>query len=140
MWKREKRDGKITKIPYTISGAKAKADDSATWARFDQCLGAYENGNEYDGIGFVLTREVGVVGIDLDGCRDIKTGEISEEADHIVSQLRSYTEISPSKTGLHVGLRNTSRRAQAQRVSGGLRQRPIFDRDRQCPQRLQRYH
>lgn len=45
---------------------------------------------------------MGIVGIDLDDCRDPATGEITDEAKLIVDQLRSYTEISPSGQGLRI--------------------------------------
>nr|WP_233265125.1 hypothetical protein [Halomarina oriensis] len=43
-----------------------------------------------------------MVGVDLDDCRDSDTGELSENARAIVEQLDSYTEVSPSGTGVHV--------------------------------------
>ena len=107
LWKPEERDGKLTKIPYSISGIKARVDAPSTWCSYDECYATYLSSDEYDGIGFVLTKDVGLVGIDLDGCRDPQTGEISDEADRIVSQLQSYTEISPSQSGLHIWIYGT---------------------------------
>lgn len=54
------------------------------------------------GIGFVFTDKDPFTGIDLDGCRNPKTGEIQEWAMEIVVQFESYTEVSPSGTGLHI--------------------------------------
>ena len=58
-----------------------------------------------DGIGFVFTSDDRYTGIDLDKCRNPKTGEISPKAVEIVRLLNSYTEISPSGCGLHIILK-----------------------------------
>jgi hypothetical protein len=53
--------------------------------------------------GFVFDAERdGIAGIDLDGCRDPTTGEIAEWAMKIVRSINSYTEISPSGTGVKI--------------------------------------
>src|SRR5207244_2269479 len=44
----------------------------------------------------------GLVGVDLDHCRDPETGAIEPWALAIVKELASYTEASPSRTGVHV--------------------------------------
>lgn len=54
------------------------------------------------GIGFAFIESDGFVGIDLDNCIDKETGEFSELAQKICNSSMSYTEISPSWTGLHV--------------------------------------
>ena len=59
----------------------------------------------YDSIGFVFTSEDSFCGVDLDKCRDADSGELEEWAREIIDELNSYTEISPSKTGVHVILR-----------------------------------
>jgi putative DNA primase/helicase len=43
-----------------------------------------------------------LAGVDLDGCRNPRTGEIEARATEIVKGLGSYTELSPSETGLKV--------------------------------------
>lgn len=90
---------KPTKQPLNPrDGALASTSDPATWATFDEacgCLGA-------DGIGFVFTTGDDYVGVDLDHCRDAASGEVEPWALRIVGQLSSYSEISPSGTGIHV--------------------------------------
>jgi putative DNA primase/helicase len=54
------------------------------------------------GLGFVFTEHDPCVGIDLDRCVDPDTGTIALWAQHHVGALASYTEITPSGTGLHV--------------------------------------
>jgi archaellum biogenesis ATPase FlaH len=41
-------------------------------------------------------------GIDLDGCRDPETGVVSDWARLIVKQFQSYSEVSPSGTGIKI--------------------------------------
>ena len=50
----------------------------------------------------MLTSDNGFVGVDLDHVRDPTTGETQEWAQDIVDRLDSYTEISPSGTGLRI--------------------------------------
>jgi len=91
---------KVTKVPYNpVTGAPAKANEPSTWTDYETCLAAIERG-EYDGIGFEIAPPY--VGSDLDNCRDPETGEVEEWALDVVAHLDSYTEISPSGTGIHV--------------------------------------
>jgi hypothetical protein len=50
----------------------------------------------------VFDPEAGIVGVDLDNCRDADSEEIEKWAVDIIDRLDSYTEISPSGTGIHV--------------------------------------
>jgi hypothetical protein len=94
--------GKPTKVPYQVNGAKASSTDPNTWTDYRTAVeGVKINGCV--GVGFVVTE--GIVGFDLDGCRNPKTGEVAEWADRIVDALDSYTEITPSLTGLRVWVR-----------------------------------
>src|SRR5439155_14732757 len=76
----------------------------ATWGSFDAALAAVVAGKA-DGAGIVLGD--GVVGVDVDDCRDPETGALTAEALAIVQALDSYTEVSPSRTGLHVLVRGS---------------------------------
>ena len=101
-YRMEERAGqsKPTKVPYSpSSGEKAKANDVATWTDYETCVAAVERG-EYDGIGFEFGS--GYIGIDLDHCRDVETGEVQDWAQDIIAHLDSYTEASPSGTGVHI--------------------------------------
>jgi hypothetical protein len=53
----------------------------------------------------VFTSEDDLCGVDLDKCLDPETGEIESWAQEIVGELSSYTEISPSGTGVHILIR-----------------------------------
>lgn len=98
----EKR-GKYDKIPYRADapnyGLSTARPDS--WFSFEAAQRAFDtNPNLFHGLGFVLTGIKGVVGTDLDGC--VNNGVIADWAKEIVGDLNSYTEISPSGTGLRV--------------------------------------
>jgi len=102
--KKKGKAGKISKVPINPNkkkSAPASVSDPETWGRFKKAIEAYERLG-IDGIGFVFTKNDHYVGIDLDKCRDPKTEKIDAEAMAIVKALQSYTEISPSGTGLHI--------------------------------------
>jgi putative DNA primase/helicase len=109
-WKLEERPDrntgeiKLTKIPYQPHGPKAESDNPDTWSTFEAVLAAYQAGG-FSGIGFVLTKDIGIVGVDLDHCRNPETGVIEAWAQRIVDRLNSYTEITPSNEGLRIFIR-----------------------------------
>ena len=51
--------------------------------------------------GIVFTGD-GLGGVDLDGCRDPRTGAIAEWAQELIDRFNSYTEVSPSGTGVKI--------------------------------------
>jgi hypothetical protein len=99
-WEERQRDGKPTKIPINPkTGQMARANTSDTWAAFDT---AYQFSRQKNcGIGFVFSIEDDLCGVDLDKCID-QTGKLEDWAEKIVAKLNSYTELSPSKRGVHV--------------------------------------
>lgn len=101
LWNQETRDGKPTKVPYQPlhPAQRAAVNDPSTWASLLEALAAHADGKS-DGIGIVLGD--GLVGVDLDSCRNAETGALSAEARAIISELDSYTEVSPSGTGVHI--------------------------------------
>src|SRR5919107_1680161 len=106
-WRKEERDGKSTKIPYSpTTGQRASSTDANTWSDYEEAVKACKNYG-YSGIGFVFTAEDDLCGVDLDGCLDPETGEIEGWAQEVIEELDSYTEISPSGTGVHILVRAT---------------------------------
>lgn len=102
LWRFEKRGGKLTKIPRDPKQARnASSTNPKTWGTFTE---AYEGHSRYecDGVGFVFTADDDFIGVDLDKCRNIDDGIIDTWAQKIVARLDSYTEISPSRTGVHI--------------------------------------
>lgn len=98
-WRHETRKGTTTKIPFTPGTTLwAHTDKPETWGSYgDAC--AMQG---CDGPGLVLTGLADVTALDLDHCRDAVTGRIEPWALAICDQAQSYTEISPSGTGLHI--------------------------------------
>jgi putative DNA primase/helicase len=105
VYKLEERGSKTTKIPYIAGGVgKASSTNSETWRTFEEARDALRTGR-YDGIGFVFSSGDPYAGVDLDHCRDPKTGALEEWAAEIVRDLDGYTEISPSGKGVHIIVR-----------------------------------
>jgi putative DNA primase/helicase len=106
-WRWELRDGKWTKIPVDAGNREqASSTDPDTWSTFGQAL-AYSRRRRLAGIGYVFGHRDPFAGADLDNCRDPETGAISPWALEIVRLLDSYTEVSPSSSGLKVFVRAT---------------------------------
>jgi putative DNA primase/helicase len=104
-WRLKRRKGgKMGKIPVSPeTGVLAKVNAPRLWGSFAAALQACKSGKwGCAGIGFVFTRQDPYVGIDLDHCRDSRTGAIDPWAQEIIDKAKSYTEISPSGTGFHI--------------------------------------
>ncbi len=95
---------KWTKVPFNpITGKNASSTDPTTWTDFKTAYLAYKkNMDQYDGIGFVLTKDDPYAGWDLDDCRDVEAKKPTRWADEIITALNSYSEISPSGTGYRI--------------------------------------
>ncbi len=103
-WRNEMRNGKITKVPYCSATRQAEADDASTWLPHDQAVliaEAIVNGSG-GGIGIELGQcgEAWIAGVDLDTCRDPVSGIVEPWAVAVIERLNSYTEVSPSQTGV----------------------------------------
>ena len=104
VWRAELRsNGNWTKVPFNArTHQKAKSNDPKTWGSFEIAIEAFQCSRKYSGIGFMLSPRDGYVGWDLDHCRDLETGQVEPWAQNIITKLDSYTEISPSGTGIRV--------------------------------------
>jgi len=101
-WKLVERDGKATKLPYNPkTGNLADSTNPETWGTIQQAEIATETYSG-DGIGFVFSASDPFTGIDLDKCFNPDTGELEPWARRYVDVFQSYTEFSPSGTGLHI--------------------------------------
>ena len=102
-WKEEKVKGrkKPSKVPKNPISGENLSVTGGTFT-FKEASKAFKKKLfPFTGIGFVFDDD-DFVGIDLDNCRNVETGEIDSSAMDIVKKLNSYTEISPSGTGLHI--------------------------------------
>lgn len=85
------------KIPFNPrTGYAAKAGQPDTWATFGEVVHAAP---QYDGIGFEFDGS-GIIGVDFDHC--IENGQLAPWVAEWVKRFDSYTEISPSGTGIHI--------------------------------------
>ncbi len=104
-WGARRASGKWAKIPHSVStNAPADAGNDANWCAFERaCLAMVAGG--YSGIGYVPTVDDGFTLADLDNCRNPDTGELAEWARAFIERFHTYTEVSPSGSGLRLVLR-----------------------------------
>ena len=103
LWRYVGRNGKPTKLPYQSPRLFAKSSDPSTWMDFTSAVRVFQQGG-FDGLGFVFSKDSGIVGVDLDWKTWAGEG-VPLEAQTIVDRLNSYTEWSPSGKGCHILLR-----------------------------------
>src|ERR1035437_6245413 len=90
--------GGLNKIPYDRRGYPAKYTDPSTWMSYEEAVLQSQRPG-YTGIGFVLHKELHIVGCDFDHC--IVDGVLDPEVEGWVAKLNTYTELSFSGEGLH---------------------------------------
>ena len=105
-WRREERGGQMTKVPVNPrTGHRASSVEPNHWTTHREAVAFLElharlyPGHER-GLGFVFERRNRVVGVDLDHV--LVGGKLDPKAQQVVEEMDSYTEFSPSQTGLHV--------------------------------------
>jgi hypothetical protein len=106
VWKLEvsKRTGKKLKVPYYVDGTRRKGTqgepaDRSKLATFDQACKALKAWGS--GLGFAMLPDWGLVGLDFDHC--VTDGVIMPAVQEVVGA--TYTEFSPSGTGVHAFVR-----------------------------------
>jgi hypothetical protein len=113
-WRREERRNRAgeiewTKVPYDCRKMSRRAStvDPGTWSTFDQVVAAVPEPDPEHGMGFAFHPSAGIVGIDLDACVTYDDNGrllIAPWARKILERLNTYTELSPSRAGLHLYL------------------------------------
>lgn len=118
VWNEKKK--KYEKIPHRARqpGYGLSTKSTQGWAPFHVAMAVYlQNPGKFAGVGYLVTGEKvagaaadvfapgDLAGVDLDHCRDAATGEIAPWAAEVIAKLDSYTEVSPSGTGLRVMVR-----------------------------------
>jgi hypothetical protein len=98
------------------TGGLAASTRSATWSTANDALAAVERWN-LSGVGFVFTDSDSYSGVDIDNCRDPESGQIAGWAWDVIRTLDSYTEISPSGTGVHVIVRGKLPAGQGNQIA-----------------------
>lgn len=95
LWRYEERNGKRTKVPYRLNGSCANSTDRRSFTDFQHIKSA---ASEYDGIGMGVFD--GFCAVDIEHC--VTDGKLSDRAQDIVDTMDSYTEYSPSGTGVRI--------------------------------------
>jgi hypothetical protein len=95
----QKKPRKVPVDPRT--GRNASSTDPDTWATFEEAEKALRGGG-YDGLMFAIYPCDGYVFIDLDRCRNPQNRTPNAQAKSILRLLNSYSEVSPSGTGVHI--------------------------------------
>ena len=127
----ENRDDKPAKFSTTRTFLRrAKANDPATWATFDQALESVRIGVGRRA-GFVFSPDDPYVGVDLDDCRDLETGELHPAAADIVAKARQLHRGVAVRHGRpHLRAWRTDRLAQPDRQDSWGGEFEIYDRGR----------
>lgn len=105
---RTDEDGDVewAKVPYYPEGRRADPTSPSTWSSWSWCWESYLAGG-WDGVGHVVTGS-GLVAGDLDKVVvDAATDGLVPLARRIVDRLDTYTEYSPSGTGVRLLLIGT---------------------------------
>jgi len=97
-----KQDGKTDKIPVDPkTGGAGSVSDRGTWSSFQDAYTYYKkNLLRRGGVGFVFTEKDPFAGADLDNCRNPTSGVIRDWAKTYLIRFNTYSEISPSETGV----------------------------------------
>lgn len=113
VWRYEESEGgKPTKVPYSPRTHRhADVNDPSTWATYEEAVSAVMNFNMYAGIGFMLSFNDPFAFIDLDDPYELKADgtykhqnpdEVFQKQLKIYNAFESYSEWSPSGTGIHI--------------------------------------
>ena len=113
-WIAKFEDGKLKKPPIQAAGQNqgmlADKTNPQHLCSFERAKRFYElnrgdplQGGRVAGVGFVLTKQTGIVGIDLDHC--VEDGIVSTWASEIIESVGGFAELSPSGTGVHIYLK-----------------------------------
>lgn len=95
LWKYEERDGNRTEVPYQTNGLRANSANKATFTNYAI---AVRHRAGYDGIGIGVFGDI--CAIDIDSC--VEDGVLSDMAEDIIARMDTYTEYSPSGTGVRI--------------------------------------
>lgn len=101
-WEWKWNGKKWDKLPMQPNCRPGSTADVSTWSDFPTVVDAA--GRHGFGLGFVFSGD-GLIGIDIDDCRDPESGTLQPWAREIVELLNTYGEVSPSGTGVKLFVR-----------------------------------
>lgn len=100
LWKYEDREGKSTKVPYTVTGMRASVSRVDDFSTYEEARAALERRpDKFSGLGIGMFDDL--VGIDIDHCIG-PDGQLTPLAVEVIDRIGSYAERSPSNTGVHI--------------------------------------
>ncbi|HET8913437.1 MAG TPA: phage/plasmid primase, P4 family [Ktedonobacteraceae bacterium] len=114
VWRKKERKNRLTKVPYNPRTRQvARSDDPKTWGSYEQAWACFNQHRAcYHGIGYMFHHDI--TGVDLDHCIQ-EDDSIDAWAQDILTRMHSYSERSPSNTGIHILIRGT--------IPAGIRRR-----------------
>ena len=111
------------------TGKLANAHDHSNWTDGATAAAVVQAWGTEWGIGFVLTEAIHIAVIDIDGCRNPESGEISDLAKVLITMLAgAYVEISISGRGLHIWFKYSGRMPPHASRAAGIGE--FYHRDR----------
>lgn len=103
------KDGKFRKKPYAYNDdctfyepGVARYTDEGNWLSYTEAYQIFNDYEEVTGVGFVFSDQDNFVALDIDYCISTEGLRMKNGALDIINKSKSYTELSPSKTGIHV--------------------------------------
>lgn len=106
VWRWAGSGGARFKLPVNAKTGKAgSSTDPGAWSDYATAVATFEGGG-YEGLAFALGE--GRWAVDLDHCRDAESGVIEPWAASVIKRMDSYSEVSPSGTGVHVLMYGTT--------------------------------
>jgi putative DNA primase/helicase len=94
---------KYDKVIFQLNGRLASSTNPRNWSSFESAFAAYQSSRlQFHGVAYALAPDDGMVGIDIDHARNRTNGAMPRWVRDRVAHLDSYTEASPSGTGLRL--------------------------------------
>jgi len=118
------------KVPVDChTGSNGDVTNPATWVSYMTAVG-FTTLHPDTGLGFVISGDDGIVGIDIDHC--LVDGKVTDSRiQQISDRIKTYAEVSPSGTGLHIYVRGQWPEGARNKVKldGGIAIE-VYDRNR----------
>lgn len=104
-------DGRLKKYPVTVRNRRKGWNLAENQSSFKITYRTFTNNSDYSGIGYVITGSDPFTCIDFDHVYNPITEEWNQQALEEIRKLNSYTEFSPSRTGVHVFVKGKMKKA-----------------------------
>lgn len=96
-------DSDPPKAPLNAEGYNASWTDPGEWLSLEEARQLVDDGDEFDGVGFVVTEKDPYIGLDLDGClREPNAPKPKEWLPDLSRFSDTWMQYSTSGTGIHV--------------------------------------